>query len=114
MGITDKPQVVDSVLATIETEPTDPILPCPKCGYETKPYGEAEREDSGQRICSSAVCRKVQPKIKETLKQINGRIVRFPCRTCGCETKIYKDGRIDVVKSRICSNKFCKNIIEAT
>lgn len=111
MGITDKPQVVDSVLATIETEPTDPIFPCPECGSETKSYGEAERESSGQRICSSAVCRKVQPKTKEMLKQINNRIVKFSCRDCGCETKVYKDGKIDVVKQRICSNKSCRYIV---
>lgn len=112
--IADKPQVVDSIQVSLETEPTDPIFPCPKCGAETKEHGEAEREEGGKRICSSALCRKVQPKIKETLKQINGRVVRFPCRSCGCETKVYKDGKIDVVKQRICSNKSCKNIIEAT
>ena len=110
-GITDKPQIVDSVLATIETEPTDPIFPCPECGSETKLHGEATIEKSEQRICSSALCRKIQPKIKETLKQVNNRIVKFPCRDCGCETKIYKNGKINKVTSRICSNKNCRNII---
>lgn len=110
-GITDHTQIVDSIQVSLEKVPTDPIFPCPKCDSETKQHGEAPRETSGERICSSAICRKVQPEIEQTLKEINGRIVRFPCRVCGCETKIHKDGRIDVVKARICSNKSCKYIV---
>lgn len=112
MSILDNVETPDQILVSIETTPKDPVYPCPKCGSETKLHGEPELHNTEERICSSDLCRTIQSGIKEELKMINGRVTRFACRTCGHETKIYKDGKKHLVETRICSNPNCLNIIK--
>lgn len=121
VGVRD---TLDVQLTRVRTEPDHP---CPDCGAETKPYGEAPRETSTDRICWS--CKHVQPAMAEVPRIAAGdQRPRFPCsnivtRTdpstgktaqvvCGCETKVHKAGRTGESTKRICVRPTCKKIIE--
>lgn len=108
---TDRTHMMDGVSASLEADPVPPKFPCPECGSESREYGEAERHDESQRICSSAVCREVQPAPKEVEVGVADEYgARFPCAKCGKETKVYQSGKIDTPRQRVCSNATCKNV----
>lgn len=120
----DKTGVRDAITASLETEPTDPIYPCPDCGSETRPHGEAPRDDSTDRICSASDCRTKQPAPPEVPRSSpSDERPRFPCQAmidrdgkgeapCGRETKLIARGKTGVTTKRICSRPDCRRIVE--
>jgi hypothetical protein len=100
----DRQHTTDGIAASLEAVPVAPAFPCPKCGAESRPHGEAPRYDENERICSAATCRKVQSAPEE----VTTGGPRFPCAECGRETKQYKAGRSGEAVERACSK--CRNI----
>jgi predicted RNA-binding Zn-ribbon protein involved in translation (DUF1610 family) len=100
----DDAQATDGLEATIEAVAVPPQHPCPDCGSESSPHGEPEWHDEGERICSSAECRKVQPAPAEVERKHSGdESPRFPCAECGRETKVHRSGRVMAQSSdRVC------------
>lgn len=109
MAAKDKAHMSDAISAGLATEIVPPSFPCPKCGAESRPHGEAPRHDESQRICSAAMCRKVQAAPKEDPTGA----VRFPCAECGRETKLYQSGRSGDALDRVCSTANCRNIFRS-
>lgn len=109
----DRTHMRDRITASLETEPTDPVAPCPDCGAETKPYGEAPREEAVEHICSNRLCREVQPRPDFVERySVQDERPRYPCRKCARETKPTKRGRTGVTTKRICVRPDCRKIIE--
>lgn len=109
----DKVHMKDAISASLTRTRTEPVQPCPDCGAETRPHGEAPRETSTDRICS--VCRTVQAAMPEVPRVGPGDDrPRFPCGKCGPgrETKVHKAGKTGPNTKRICVRPTCKKIIE--
>lgn len=103
----DRQHTTDGISASLEAVPVAPVFPCPKCGAESRPHGEAPRHDESERICSATTCRKVQPAPEE---EVATGGPRFPCAQCGRETKQHKSGRSGQPTERVCSSSNCRNI----
>lgn len=115
MGARDRAHMTDAVLASLEVEAVPAQFPCPTCGAESRSHGEAPRYDESERICSSALCRKVQPSPPENVTgklTADGVFIRFACAECGKETKLYRSGRAGDAAERVCSNAACRNIFK--
>lgn len=112
MGVfKDKVDMKDAITASLTRERTEPVQPCPDCGAETRPHGEAPREKSTDRICSA--CKTVQAAMPEVPRIGPGdQRPRFPCGKCGRETKVHKAGKTGATTKRICVRPTCKKIIE--
>lgn len=109
----DNAHVQDVLSAGLTHVRTEPIYPCPDCGAETRVHGEAPRETSTERICSSATCKMIQPAMTEVQRVTpNDQRPRFPCAGCGRETKVHKSGRTGETTKRICVRPSCQRIIE--
>jgi predicted RNA-binding Zn-ribbon protein involved in translation (DUF1610 family) len=117
----DKVHMRDTLGVQLTRERTEPVHPCPDCGAETRPHGEAPRETGTERICSS--CKHVQPTMAEVPRIGPGdQRPRFPCsnvikrdgkeQVCGRETKVHKAGRTGATTKRICVRPTCQKIIE--
>lgn len=116
MAHKDRAHMTDAVSASLEVEAVPAQFPCPKCGAESRPHGQAPQHDESQRICSSALCRKVQPSPAENVTgklTADGVFIRFPCAACGKETKLYRSGRAGAATERVCSNASCRNIFNS-
>lgn len=108
--------MTDAVSASLEVEAVPARFPCPKCGAESREHGQASQHDESERICSSALCRKVQPSPAENVTgklTADGVFIRFPCAACGKETKLYRSGRAAAATERVCSNASCRNIFNS-
>ena len=109
----DRPHMTDGISASLEAVPVPPKFPCPECGSETREHGKAPRHDESERICSSPVCREIQPAPEEIVHTSPGdERPRFPCAKCGRETKVYRAGRIAAPMQRVCSNIDCRKIFD--
>jgi len=103
MGDRDDAQATDGLEAKIEAVAVPPKYPCPDCGSESSPHGEPEWYDENERICSSAICRKVQSAPAEVELAPGSEQARFPCAECGRETKVHRSGRVMAqVSDRVC------------
>ena len=95
--------MTDGLEAAIEHDAASPRFPCPKCGAESRQHGEPALYDASERICSSEICRKVQPAPAENvIRQAGEEYVRYPCAHCGKETKTHRSGRREICTGRIC------------
>lgn len=123
----------DEVSAGIETTPTPPSHPCPKCGAETKDANSGVTRQAGHafRRCSAPSCRKVADWSSGSPVSFEGEIERDPetvteeeldvlvdphsCPMCGKASK--DNNTTESVEAgqdlRICASRLCRYRFDA-
>lgn len=102
--------VTDSIRASIETVPKQPLFPCEKCGSETLNNGKVTLSDGGKSICTHPKCRLVQERPK--LVERDGPLDERPWRPCvRCKRETLPIGRKRVRNNeRICARADCRHV----